>query len=80
MSPLELAAPVGAVAGHLAVARWVAAVAFFSLLFALGLGLRRAKAQVLRDDADAALESDFLRLERELAADDPQPTSDREDS
>ena len=66
MSPLELAAPVGAVAGHLAAARWIAAGAFFSLLFGLGFGLRRAREQALRDDADAALESDFLRLEREL--------------
>jgi hypothetical protein len=71
VSPLELAAPVGAMAGQLQVARWLAAAAFVSLLFLLGFGLLRAKRQVLQDDADAALEADFLRLERELAADDP---------
>lgn len=80
MSPLELAAPVGAIAGHLQVARWLAAAAFVSLLFALGFGLLRSKKQVLQEDADAALEADFLRLERELAAHDAQAPFEREDA
>ena len=65
MSALELAGPVAAVAGHVQVARWIAAACFLCLLLALSVGLLRAKKQVLHDDAEAALEADFLRLERE---------------
>lgn len=71
MSPLELAAPVGAVVGHMHVARWIAAVVFVGLLLTLGLGLLRVKRQVLHDEAEAALEADFARLERELGPGDP---------
>lgn len=48
-------------------ARFGAFVAFAALLFALSVGLLQARKQALRDEADAALEADFLRLERELA-------------
>ena len=65
MNPLELAAPVGAVAAHLPLARWIAAVSFLSLLAALSLGLLRTRKQVLSDEVDAALEADFRRLEQE---------------
>lgn len=65
MSPFEVAGPVGAVAAHIFVARWIAAIAFLSLLAVLSLGLRRARKQSLCDEADAALEADFRRLERE---------------
>jgi hypothetical protein len=75
VNPLELAGPVGAVAGHIQVARWLAAASFLSLLFALSFGLLRAKKQVLHEEAEAALEADFLRLERELASDGSQKTS-----
>lgn len=78
MSPLELAAPVGAMAGHLHVARWIAGAIFFVLLFALGFGLLRARKQVLHDDAEASLEADFLRLERAAAADDLPAPPERE--
>jgi hypothetical protein len=75
MNPLALSGPVGAVAGHIHVARWLAAASFLSLLFALSFGLLRAKKQVVHDDAEAALEADFLRLERELASDGSDRTS-----
>lgn len=72
MSPLELAGAVGVVTAHpnTHAARYLAAAAFVVLLLALSFGLQRAKKQVLRDDAEAALEADFLRLERELARHD----------
>ena len=65
MSPFEVTGSVGAVAAHIPVARWIAAIAFFSLLAVLSLGLLRARKQSLCDEADAALEADFRRLERE---------------
>ena len=65
MNPFELAGSAGAVAAHVPVARWIAAIAFLSLLGVLSLGLLRARKQVLYDEADAALEADFRRLERE---------------
>ena len=68
MSPLELAGPVGAVAGQIHVARLIAAASFLCPLLALGFGLLRAKKQALHDDVEAALEADFLRLERDVAA------------
>jgi len=70
MSPLELAAPVGEVVGHAQVARWIAAICFVALLSGLGLGLMRARKQLRHDEAEASLEADFRRLERELASDD----------
>jgi len=66
MNLLEMAAPVGAVAAHVPVARWIAAVVFVSLLLALSWGLLRARKQLRYDEADAALEADFQRLEREV--------------
>lgn len=65
MNVLELAAPIGAVAAHVSVARWIAAASFLSLLLALSFGLLRSKKQLRYDEADAALEADFRRLERE---------------
>lgn len=75
MSPLELAGAVGAVTAqpHTHAARYLAAALFVALLLTLSFGLQRAKKQVLRDDAEAALEADFLRLERELARHDAVP-------
>lgn len=60
MTPLLLAA------SRLQVARWAAGVCFALLLVALGVGLLRARRQAERDAVDAALEADFLRIEREL--------------
>ena len=73
MNPLELTGPVGAVAGHVQVARWMAGASFFALLLALSFGFLRAKKQVLHEEAEAALEADFLRLERDSALDDAAP-------
>jgi hypothetical protein len=66
VNPPELAMAVGAVAAHLPVARWVAAVLFLGLLAALVWGLLWSRKQVRYDEADAALEADFRRLEREV--------------
>ncbi len=63
-------AALGVGAGQLHVARLVALVAFAALLFALSLGLYETRKQALRDETDAALEADFVRLERELEADE----------
>ena len=65
MNPPELAVAVGAVAAHLPVARWSAAVLFLGLLAALGWGLLRSRKQLRYEEADAALEADFRRLEQE---------------
>ena len=65
MNPHELAMAVGAVAAQLPVARWIAAVLFLGLLAALAWGLVWSRKQVRYDEADAALEADFRRLERE---------------
>jgi hypothetical protein len=65
MISLELLAAVDAVAAHPPVARWIAAVSFLSLLTALSWGLLRARKQIRYDEADAALEDDFRRLEQE---------------
>jgi len=65
VNPLELAAAIGAVAAPISVARWAAAVAFLALLLALSWGLLRSRKQLRYDEADAALEADFQRLERE---------------
>lgn len=65
MNLLDLAAPVGALTAHVSVARWFAAVAFLGLLLALSWGLLRARKQLRYEEADAALEADFRRLERE---------------
>jgi hypothetical protein len=64
VNPPELAMAVGAVATHLPVARWIAAVLFLGLLAALAWGLVWSRRQVRYDEADAALEADFRRLER----------------
>lgn len=53
-------------ASHLQTARLVAVACFALLLLALGVGLVRARRQVETDEVDAALEADFLRIEREL--------------
>ena len=58
---------------RLHVARLAAAVCFALLLVALGVGLLRARRQAERDEVDAALEADFLRIERELAGAAPEP-------
>jgi uncharacterized membrane protein len=60
LTPLLLAA------SRLQIARWAALVCFGLLLVALGVGLLRARRQAERDEVDAALEADFLRIEREL--------------
>ena len=65
----------GPMAFHLFAARLVAAGAFFSLLFALCYGLARARKQVLHDEADAALEADFQRLEREFSLPESETAS-----
>ena len=65
MNPLELAMAVGAVA-HLPVARWIAAVLFLGVVAALAWGLVWSRKQLRYDEADAALEADFRRLEREV--------------
>lgn len=65
MNLLELAAPVEAAAVHISIARGAAAVAFLTLLLALSWGLLRSRKQLRYDEADAALEADFQRLERE---------------
>jgi hypothetical protein len=79
VNPLDLAGPVGAVAGHVQVARCMADVSFLALLLALSFGFLRAKKQVLHEEAEAALEADFLRLERDSAlADAAQPVATRE--
>lgn len=65
MNPPELAVAVGTVAAHLPVARWIAAVLFLGLLAALAWGLVWSRKQLRYDEADAALEADFRRLERE---------------
>jgi hypothetical protein len=59
---------------RLHVARLAAAVCFALLLVALGVGLLRARRQAERDAVDAALEVDFLRIERELAQTLEDPT------
>jgi hypothetical protein len=41
-------------------------VCFALLLVALAVGLLRARRQAERDEVDATLEADFLRIEREL--------------
>jgi hypothetical protein len=76
VSLLQLLAPIGAVVGHISVARWIAGAAFVALLFALLFGLMRTRKQLHYDEADAALEAEFLRLERQLPADiaAPAPT------
>ncbi len=61
-------AALGVTAGQLQVARFGAAVTFAAVLFALSFGLLQARKQALRHEADATLEADFVRLERELAA------------
>jgi uncharacterized membrane protein YqjE len=66
MNSPVLAMAVGAVAAHLPVARWVAAVLFLILIAALGWGLLRSRKQIRYDEADAALEADFRRLEQEV--------------
>lgn len=73
MSPLELADSLGVVTVHTShhAARYMAAAVFVALLLVLSLGLQRAKKQALHDEAEAALEADFLRLERELVSHDP---------
>jgi hypothetical protein len=58
---LALAQPAG-----LHSARIVAFFAFLLVLAALGFWLWRAKQQLQRDEAEALLEEDFRRLEREL--------------
>lgn len=45
-------------------ARIFACLAFLALLGGLAWGLVRARRQLLHDEADAALERDFQRLER----------------
>lgn len=60
MTPLLLAV------SRMQVARWAAGVCFALLLVALGVGLLRARRQAERDEVDAALVVDFLRIEREL--------------
>ena len=50
-------------------AQWAAGIAFALLLFALGVGLLRARKQAQRDEVDRLLEADFRRLER--AFDEP---------
>jgi hypothetical protein len=60
-------ATLGLASGQLHTARFVAAIAFAALLVALSLGVLQARKQAQRDEADAALEADFVRLERELA-------------
>jgi hypothetical protein len=59
-------APLLLTASRLQVARVAAAVCFALLLVALAVGLLRARRQAERDEVDATLEADFLRIEREL--------------
>ena len=51
-------------------ARIFAGLAFLALLCGLAWGLVRARRQLLHDEADAALERDFQRLEREQVSRD----------
>jgi hypothetical protein len=51
-------------------ARIFAGIAFLALLGGLAWGLVRARRQLLHDEADAALERDFQRLEREQVSHD----------
>ncbi len=51
-------------------ARIFAGFAFLALLCGLGWGLVRARRQLLHDEADAALERAFQRLEREQGSHD----------
>jgi hypothetical protein len=73
VSLLQLLAPIGAVVGPIGVARWIAGAAFVALLAALLFGLMRTRKQLRYDEADAALEADFLRLERQFPADIAAP-------
>ena len=66
MNSLTLAAALASAGARLATGRWIAAVVFLGLLAALGWGLWRARKQALCDEADAALEADFRRLESEV--------------
>jgi hypothetical protein len=55
--------------GHVAslhVARLAAFVVFALLLCGLGVALLRSRKQLRSDEAEATLEADFLKLEREL--------------
>jgi hypothetical protein len=66
MNSPALSMAVDAVATHLPVARWIAAVLFLGLVAALAWGLVWSRKQLRYDEADAALEADFRRLEREV--------------
>jgi hypothetical protein len=55
------------VMGSIHAARLFAAGAFVSLLLTLGVALSRLRQQVLHEEADAALEADFRRLEAEIS-------------
>jgi hypothetical protein len=49
--------------------RWLAFGGFALLLVGLGVGLLRARRQLLEDEVDARLETEFRKLERELQRD-----------
>lgn len=69
MSVLE-ALPAHAVTGPLAtVARVACAGVFVALLAGLGFALWRARKQISENETEAALESSFRELERELLLD-----------
>ena len=59
-------APLLLAASRVQAARLAAFVCFALLLALLAVGLLRARRQAERDEVDAALEVDFLRIEREL--------------
>ena len=61
-----------AAAANLHVARFGALLAFAGVLLLLGFGLWQARRKLAEDEADAALETHFQQLERELAVDPAQ--------
>lgn len=69
----ELGAQLTALTERAGAAKLTAAVIFSVLLIALGLGYVRIRKQVRLDEVDAAIEADFLRLERDLASAEPEP-------
>jgi membrane protein implicated in regulation of membrane protease activity len=54
-------------------ARIFAGFAFLALLVVLAWALRRARRQLRHDEADAALEQEFRRLEQEASSQPSEP-------
>jgi hypothetical protein len=75
MSAIMWAARYGVTWSQQQTARAVGAMVFLCLLAGLGAGLWRARKQIRENEVDAALEANFLELERALAR--PEVTAKR---